>query len=485
MSIVKLNSLDYKESKEALKVARDHIANLQIFTAKVQRIVDDVIASDKVFKPNIEAVYKEAKDALKAQCLENKITKCKSLSLEWRDEMFLKEIKVTEENKKDLRMQNELATEDEDEERLDEIDSLQGRIVELETKLANYVKDVEVYRENMEGSDRNLKSFEEKLTAERSKSERFKAELAIKEQTIRNLRTITSYDSTRLSTIPENTVVADTTIANSSDSTLTSGGYKTDYGKPRRLDAKTPVFGKDRSITIDQWMTVVENNFDIDKIGEDNKVKVCLPYLRGSAFEMCKKAITAKTGWDTFKKKLLRHFLPVYHLEKIRQKLLELKQTGSYDDFVEEFQNLSSQVPDMPEEILFSIFVKGINKATRLEIETKEIKNLEDAMDFASRLEYTKGEKSNVSDKKRFFSSGNANKSPNKTITCYTCGKKGHSSKGCYSNRKNGNGNLKVKKYSPDVSRKVHFSTNSNNQMSSENKKKCWSCGSYNHLTED
>ena len=74
--------------------------------------------------------------------------------------------------------------------------------------------------------------------------------------------------------------------------------------KTRRLDKSTPVFGKDMSIKIDQWLILVENNFKIDNVSPNMKVNVCLPFLRGSAFETCKKAVLANWSWEKFKKEL-------------------------------------------------------------------------------------------------------------------------------------------------------------------------------------
>ena len=45
---LKLNSLDYKEAKGALKVARDHIGDLQQFNFKLRGIIDDVLAKKEI-----------------------------------------------------------------------------------------------------------------------------------------------------------------------------------------------------------------------------------------------------------------------------------------------------------------------------------------------------------------------------------------------------------------------------------------------------
>ena len=41
---LKLNSLDYKEAKGALKVERGHIGDLQQFNVKLRGIIDDVLS---------------------------------------------------------------------------------------------------------------------------------------------------------------------------------------------------------------------------------------------------------------------------------------------------------------------------------------------------------------------------------------------------------------------------------------------------------
>ena len=240
----------------------------------------------------------------------------------------------------------------------------------------------------------------------------------------------------------------------------------------------------------------MENNFDLDKVEDDVKVKACMPFLRGSAFEKCKKAIAKVTPWVDFKKELLKSFLHVNHYQNIRTKLMELKQTGSYERFVEEFNSLSAQVSDMNEEILFTIFLKGVNPKLRLEIETKEIRTLDDAMDYAARLDSVPRDNSNRNEKGPYR--GVNPKNPKygdyktnldlKNKRCYTCGKVGHLSKTCF---KKGSENKTAMRPNDskwvEKSKKANFSVSfkDNKEKHPSSKKKCWTCGSFKHLTAD
>ena len=112
---LKLNSLDYKEAKGALKVARDHIGDLQQFNVKLRGIIDDVLTKKEIRTDVITKAYKDAEEWLRQQNSKNAVPQgCRSIEVVW-DDYALTEIRVIEANKIALRLQNELAADDHEE----------------------------------------------------------------------------------------------------------------------------------------------------------------------------------------------------------------------------------------------------------------------------------------------------------------------------------------------------------------------------------
>ena len=93
---LKLNSLDYKEAKGALKVARDHIGDLQQFNTRLRGIINDVLNKKEVRLDVIKKACDDADGWLKQQNSKNTVPPgCKSIEVVW-DDYALTEIRVIE-----------------------------------------------------------------------------------------------------------------------------------------------------------------------------------------------------------------------------------------------------------------------------------------------------------------------------------------------------------------------------------------------------
>ena len=73
-----------------------------------------------------------------------------------------------------------------------------------------------------------------------------------------------------------------------------------------KLDASTPVFGKDSQWKIADWLFMVETSLKVKRIPDDMKLMVVAPFLRGTAFQMLKRFILEnRTSWNEFRNELL------------------------------------------------------------------------------------------------------------------------------------------------------------------------------------
>ena len=71
-------------------------------------------------------------------------------------------------------------------------------------------------------------------------------------------------------------------------------------------------------------------------------------------------------SWDAFVEGLRRQFLPPNHLDLLRRRLRNLRQSsGSVQDYTSAFQNLLTQLPPMDEGALLFSYISGLHPVVR------------------------------------------------------------------------------------------------------------------------
>ena len=163
-----------------------------------------------------------------------------------------------------------------------------------------------------------------------------------------------------------------------------------------KLDASTPVFGKDSQWKIADWLFMVETSLKVKRIPDDMKLMVVAPFLRGTAFQMLKRFMLEKrTSWNEFRNELLTAFQPPDHARIMRTRLLNLRQGESFQKYSRDFQYLVTQIVGMSEEDKLACFMQGLRARTRVELVYKKVSTLTEAVTLASSLELARNDGSN------------------------------------------------------------------------------------------
>ena len=131
-------------------------------------------------------------------------------------------------------------------------------------------------------------------------------------------------------------------------------------------------------------------NLTTATIDNRRQVEYAAQYLSGEAlvwFENVQKSDTPITSLSELETKLRAHFLP-YGIEKVaRTKLRQLIQTGSVQSYSTVFMQTILHVPNMHVDDKIEAYVQGLKSPIYKEVVLKDLKSLQEVMDFAAFVE--------------------------------------------------------------------------------------------------
>ena len=237
----------------------------------------------------------------------------------------------------------------------------------------------------------------------------------------------------------------------------------------KKLVTNLSIFSGKVNENVSEWIYMADCAFEYNRLNEKEMFNIAIFYLKDSAHlayrsykERCIE-MRVEPSWNNLKAEFMRLFGPVDHLDHLRIKLDNLKQTGSLDDYIANFRVITTQISrGMSDDEKRHRFIEGLNEVVRTEVRFRKSKNLEEAIELAVNVDRTmkmsgrqmvKPESALVVSRKgrdyrndapRNHSSGghkgkftrhksrvDNNSRPRRPITCYKCGKPGHVSKNC------------------------------------------------------
>jgi hypothetical protein len=76
--------------------------------------------------------------------------------------------------------------------------------------------------------------------------------------------------------------------------------------------------------------------------------------------------------WENLKRALLEMFVPVEHLHNLRDKMFALKQKGTILTYINDFQKVAIQIPNLSFEEAQHAYLQGLNPRIRDLVQTRE-----------------------------------------------------------------------------------------------------------------
>jgi hypothetical protein len=123
-------------------------------------------------------------------------------------------------------------------------------------------------------------------------------------------------------------------------------------------------------------------------------VTVATTYLRDAALVWWRvlssdsyRLAQVQNSFDSFCTEVRSHFVPSSAVKLARDELAALRQTKSVQEYANAFQSICLQIPGISVEEQVDRFVRGLKERTRLEVELREPKTLEEAIVVAVRYD--------------------------------------------------------------------------------------------------
>jgi hypothetical protein len=159
---------------------------------------------------------------------------------------------------------------------------------------------------------------------------------------------------------------------------------------PFKLTVPEPYNGTRSPKVIDTWLFTIQEYCDLAKILEHDKVSFAASLLRDNAKAWWRSLhLHGKIPKDfnEFENELRLAFRPSDAVRSARNQLAALQQRGSVQTYVVRFRDLALEIPDLSAAEALDRFVRGLRDKTRLEVEHRDPKTLEDAINIAERYD--------------------------------------------------------------------------------------------------
>jgi Retrotransposon gag protein len=148
--------------------------------------------------------------------------------------------------------------------------------------------------------------------------------------------------------------------------------------------------GTSKGPDVVQWIFEMEQYLTLTHTSAAMTVNLAAAYLRGPAgvwWRTRQSTLARPLTWPEFTTELRNQFLPVSHSLIARDKLANLKQTGSVQDYIYRFQSLCAQITDMHVAEKRDKFVRGLKYAIMKEVTLRPVDSFEEMVALAGKTD--------------------------------------------------------------------------------------------------
>ena len=144
------------------------------------------------------------------------------------------------------------------------------------------------------------------------------------------------------------------------------------------------------------WLNRVERYFDLKKMSDGEKLQAVMVAMEGKALAWYQwwEFSTQNPTWEDFRTAILRRFQPAM-IQSPFELLLSLKQTGTVEEYQEQFELYAGPLKCTEPSYLKGMFLNGLKDVIRAELKLHPVERLTELMDYAQRVD----EKNNLLNK--------------------------------------------------------------------------------------
>ena len=146
---------------------------------------------------------------------------------------------------------------------------------------------------------------------------------------------------------------------------------------------------------VEAWLFQLHQYFEICSVSERSQVPFAASLLRDNAALWWRCHVEQAdnnheeliTTWKDFKKALIDQFKPVNAVKTARDKLANLKQAKSVQEYVNKFRSLILEIPGITEDEKIDRFIRGLKEKIRMEVELREPTTLNETIRISDRYD--------------------------------------------------------------------------------------------------
>ena len=156
--------------------------------------------------------------------------------------------------------------------------------------------------------------------------------------------------------------------------------------KGGRWKGKEPIVFSGRPADFAEWRFSMDEALAVARVPPTEEVSYAVSFLSGDArrwfMTQCSGENRPK-DWPILRDRLKEAFSPDLERALNRSNLLKIRQTGSLEDYIEDFRRLSILTPEVDELTRTTIFTEGLKKDIRRAVKLSQVERLQSAIRIA------------------------------------------------------------------------------------------------------